>query len=599
MRTNSEPPSLVVPFAKRRGKTSFASLSVIKRALGTTKVGHTGTLDSFADGLLVVLTGRLTRLVPHITSFDKTYLALVRFGTETDTLDPTGAVVRTGAIPARAQVEAVLPQFVGTIAQVPPLYSAIHLDGSRASDLARAGKTAVIPARNVTIYGITLLDMAGECALVEVRCSKGTYIRALARDIAAACGTCAHLAALRRTRVGPFSLADAAGADDLDDFTIAALTDTPSDGADDPVRDAATFYPRIRAAARGMDAALAECCGFIPAELTFTGANAYANGRPLKKSCLYYPAGRPLGARASLAVFYPGADGEPPPFGGVAEKAGGRLSYGFVIPREASFPVFSWEQVAEGRFPAAWREQGVALTVGSFDGPHLGHEALFRTVLAQTRLVPGVLVFARPPRAVRQPEGYAGDVATLAQKLAHIARCGFAFAVVVDFTAAFAALPGEAFLAALADGCGMRFLAEGEGFRCGHAGATDMAHVRSVGRERGFAVAAVAPVRSAGERVSSSRVRDAVRGGDMAAANALLGHPFALDCAGWEWRQDGSALCVRTAGVQVLPARGNYDVTVQCARGAVDAVCTVGAGTLTLRGADGVAGLCIRAVAFR
>lgn len=596
MRTaNSEPPSLIVPFAKQRGKTSFASLSAIKNAFGTNKVGHTGTLDSFADGLLVVLTGRLTRLVPHITSFDKTYLALVRFGTETDTLDPTGAVVRTGAIPSREQLERVIPQFVGTIAQVPPLYSAIHLDGNRASDLARAGKTAAIPARNITVYDIRLHDCAGEYALLEVRCSKGTYIRALARDIAAACGSCAHLAALRRTAVGPFVLSEAAGADDLGDFSIAALTkDLPP-----ALRPADAFYPKIRAAARGMDASLAECCGFVPVELSAVGANAYANGRPLKKSFAYYPVDRPAGDRSQLAVFYPRADGMTAgAFGGVVEKNGGRLSYGFVIPREKTFAVYRWEQVADGRFPAAWKERGTALTVGSFDGPHRGHEALFRAVLAQDHLVPGVMVFSRSLRALKHPDGYAGDVATLAQKLAFFERSGFAFAVVADFTAAFAAMSAADFLSRLADGCFLRFLAEGEDFRCGCGGAAGIAQIREFGRERQFAVAAVAPVLHEGEKVSSSRIRAAVCAGDMDSARALLGRPFALDGAGWDWKRDDQHLTAQKTGVQVLPQDGEYAVAVLCSRGAVETTCAVRAGNIRLRNADNAIGGCIREIRF-
>ena len=103
---NNDAVSGIVLLAKQPGKTSFSSLSSVKRALGTSKVGHTGTLDSFAEGLLVVLTGRLTHLVPHITGFDKTYVALIEFGSETDTLDPTGEVIKTGRIPSKSRLPA-------------------------------------------------------------------------------------------------------------------------------------------------------------------------------------------------------------------------------------------------------------------------------------------------------------------------------------------------------------------------------------------------------------------------------------------------------------------------------------------------------------
>ena len=114
----------ILLLAKQSGKTSFASLSKVKRSLGTSRVGHTGTLDSFADGLLVVLTGPLTRLVPHITNFDKSYTALIEFGKETDTLDPTGTVIRESGLPTKEQLLKALTKFTGTIEQVPPAFSA-------------------------------------------------------------------------------------------------------------------------------------------------------------------------------------------------------------------------------------------------------------------------------------------------------------------------------------------------------------------------------------------------------------------------------------------------------------------------------------------
>ena len=148
----------IVLLSKQSGETSFASLSAVKKSLGTKKVGHTGTLDSFADGLLVVLTGHLTRLVSHITNFGKTYLALVEFGSETDTLDPTGKIVKTGRIPEEEEVREALKAFKGEIDQIPPKFSALHVNGKRASDLMRNGEEVELPARKITIYSIKLLD---------------------------------------------------------------------------------------------------------------------------------------------------------------------------------------------------------------------------------------------------------------------------------------------------------------------------------------------------------------------------------------------------------------------------------------------------------
>jgi tRNA pseudouridine55 synthase len=213
----------ILLYAKPAGLTSFASLYRVKKALGTRKIGHTGTLDSFAEGLLVLLVGRYTKLVQHITGMDKQYRAVIRFGSETDTLDPTGTVTAQADMPAEAAFRAALPQFTGTIPQTPPAYSAIHINGKRASDLARSGKEVEMEAREVTIHSIDVLDFSGDTATIDVHCSKGTYIRSLARDIARACGSRAHLAALTRTAVGPFTLAEALSPADSDESLRAAV----------------------------------------------------------------------------------------------------------------------------------------------------------------------------------------------------------------------------------------------------------------------------------------------------------------------------------------------------------------------------------------
>jgi tRNA pseudouridine55 synthase len=199
----------IVLLDKPAGETSFQSLALLKRRLGTRKVGHAGTLDRFADGLLVVLTGRMTRLCAFATELDKEYVAVVAFGTGTDTLDPEGDVIAKGRVPTRGEVEAILPGFLGTVSQVPPVYSAIHVGGKRAYEAARNGEQLSMPPRMVTIQVLTLLDCSGTEATLRVSCSKGTYIRALARDIAERLGTCAHLSHLRRVRIGGFLVEDA------------------------------------------------------------------------------------------------------------------------------------------------------------------------------------------------------------------------------------------------------------------------------------------------------------------------------------------------------------------------------------------------------
>ncbi len=216
----------IVLFAKQPGKTSFSSLFTIKHALGTTKVGHTGTLDSFAQGLLVVCTGNLTRLAGRITDFDKKYRAVISFGEETDTLECTGRTVRKTLLPSIDRVKEAVLHYTRTYMQSPPVFSAIHIDGKRASDTVRGGKIPEMPKREVTVFSSEILDILLDgdglvrAAMVDFHVSKGTYIRSLARDIGEMAGSSAHLSGLLRTRVGSFRVEDAAGFSRLEDFTI-------------------------------------------------------------------------------------------------------------------------------------------------------------------------------------------------------------------------------------------------------------------------------------------------------------------------------------------------------------------------------------------
>lgn len=223
---NPESSDGIVLLAKKSGPTSFSSLHSVKKALNTKKVGHTGTLDSFAQGLLVVCTGRLTKLCGKITEFDKTYDAVIKFGEETDTLEFTGNITKKTDLPSKNDFYNAIKKFTGEILQTPPLFSAIHIDGKRASDLARKGKNVQIPKRKVTVYNSKVeelkLNEKGlvEYARIQFSVSKGTYIRSLARDIAIEAGSAGHLAGLYRTSVGNFKVEDSAGFCELNDFTI-------------------------------------------------------------------------------------------------------------------------------------------------------------------------------------------------------------------------------------------------------------------------------------------------------------------------------------------------------------------------------------------
>ncbi len=313
-------PSGIILYDKKPGITSFSALGKIKKTLGTKKVGHTGTLDLFAQGLLVVCVGSLTRLAGLITAFDKEYEAQIIFGQQTDTLDPTGQVVKTAPLPSLGALKESLKKFTGKIMQRPPEFSAIKIGGKRASDLTRAGKEAVIPERPIEVYEAQLLDAELEAAAssnlgltdnraasndsglvksarVRFLVSKGTYIRCLARDIGADCASAARLETLKRTRVGNFNLSDAASEETLTTASLKPMT------------------PQI-----------AELCGMKSATLKVGAETDFYNGRPLRANLFAVPL-----EEGTSAVF--GQDGV---FAGAVTMAGGRAKYEYVVPKSGA-----------------------------------------------------------------------------------------------------------------------------------------------------------------------------------------------------------------------------------------------------------------------
>jgi tRNA pseudouridine55 synthase len=206
---------------KPLGLGSTQGVSAVKRALreggyGKYKVGHGGTLDPLATGVLPIAVGEATKLAGRMLDSDKVYDFTVRFGVETDTLDLEGQVIAESDVrPSRAEVEAILPRFTGPIDQVPPAYSALKVDGERAYDLARKGEEVTLASRAVTIHALALREVTADSATLTAHVSKGTYIRSLARDIAHALGTVGHVTMLRRVKAGPFTLESAISLDKL------------------------------------------------------------------------------------------------------------------------------------------------------------------------------------------------------------------------------------------------------------------------------------------------------------------------------------------------------------------------------------------------
>ena len=219
---------------KPAGMTSHDVVDRARRSLHTKRVGHTGTLDPFATGLLMLLVGRATRLMPYVDGEPKVYEATIRFGVETNTDDLTGEVTRTAPPPAHEAIERALGALTGDIDQLPPAYSAKQLGGKRAYVAARRGEALELRPARVRVDAWTLRGWEGDDLHATITCGGGTYVRALARDLGRAVGSAAHLIALRRVGSGRFSIEDALSVDALEP---AALR---------PALDALPAFPRVQ-----------------------------------------------------------------------------------------------------------------------------------------------------------------------------------------------------------------------------------------------------------------------------------------------------------------------------------------------------------------
>ncbi len=251
---------------KPQGMNSTKAVTKVKRLFDAAKAGHAGTLDPLATGILPIALGEATKTVPFVFEDSKAYRFTVRFGAETDTDDAEGKVVTTAdKRPTRDEIEAILPRFTGKIEQVPPRYSALKVDGARAYDLAREEEEFELEPRRVVIDRLTLIDHPDpDHCVLEAECGKGTYVRALARDIGRALSCLGHVAALRRTRVGPFAEDDAISLDHLEELAgretllqtlkpvEAALGDIPALALS--VSDAARLRQGQKVLIRGRDA---------------------------------------------------------------------------------------------------------------------------------------------------------------------------------------------------------------------------------------------------------------------------------------------------------------------------------------------------------
>ena len=263
--------------------TSTQAVGKVRWLFGAAKAGHAGTLDPLATGILPIALGEATKAVPQVQDGTKVYRFAIAWGSATTTDDKEGAVVATSDIrPERAALEAVLPQFTGTILQRPPIYSALKIDGERAYDLARAGETVELQPREIDVDSIELVEHGAEQSVLEVTCGKGTYVRALARDIAEALGTRGHVSLLHRAAVGPFHDGDALTIDQLEALSLeerdallkpvaAGFVDLPEIRLDAQQATAVRHGNAVLLTGAGAPVSLDECWASFRGEVLATG----------------------------------------------------------------------------------------------------------------------------------------------------------------------------------------------------------------------------------------------------------------------------------------------------------------------------------------
>ncbi|MCR5761534.1 MAG: tRNA pseudouridine(55) synthase TruB [Sphaerochaetaceae bacterium] len=213
----------IVLINKKSGITSFSCLGRIKHTINK-KTGHCGTLDKFASGLIIALCGKYTKLNDHFMGMDKTYTAVLEFGKETDTLDPEGEVIKTAQAPELEVIEEAVKRLTGPVIQVPPVYSALHVNGKRSYQLVREGKEVKLEGRPVVIRKAQIISYEKPFLTISLEVSKGTYVRSYARDLGELCNSCAYVTELRRDAIGPFKLSEAVDFDDIESLQNVDMT---------------------------------------------------------------------------------------------------------------------------------------------------------------------------------------------------------------------------------------------------------------------------------------------------------------------------------------------------------------------------------------
>jgi tRNA pseudouridine55 synthase len=553
----------VLVVAKDPGFTSHDVVALIRRLTGTRRVGHGGTLDPFAAGVLPVFLGLATRLVEYHMADAKAYRATVCFGASSETDDRDGELVPgAGPAPTREAVEAALGQFRGPILQRPPAFSALRVGGRRAYQFARQGAPQELPPRAVVIHRLALaewdaIDPARPTAVLEVECGAGTYVRSIARDLGERLGCGAYLGALTRTASGPFRLAAARSMDEIRRAAAegpAALAELllPIDAGLEGIPAAVLTAAEVTAASRGQQVKpehrphleQGDTLRILDENDRLIGMGSWKAGRIVpEKIFVTLEAGEDSRPRADVAPRPP-RTGERPLR---VVRAGNRMQV--VAGIESLTPDL-------GR---------LYLAVGVFDGLHRGHLYLLRELrraAARAGARPAIVTFDAHPEEVI--DGLAPPLlCDPDERLVRLEAAGIEVAVVQHFDHALRITAYDEFVSRIAGRVDLAGFAMTPDAAFGFERRGTPEALEELGARAGFAVTVVSSYLLDGEQVRSSEIRRRVAAGDMAGAQQLLGRPLSVSGIAGSAADAGASERRLAFDVPVcLPPDGTYPVLI-------------------------------------
>ena len=505
----------VLNIYKPKGFTSHDVVGKLRGITGMKKVGHTGTLDPMAEGVLPLCLGKATRIAQYLTDGDKEYLATIKLGQETDSLDADGEIIRECSVPELTgeKIKEVLLKFTGPIKQKAPVYSAIKIDGKPLYKYARSGQEIEAPIRDVFIYKNELIAYDKKEKIIQIKtlCSKGTYIRSLARDLGEALATCAHLTALLRTKSADFLLEDAISLEKLEEDGLFKYLI--------PMEKALFDFPTI--------------------QLDQVASQSFSLGKPLDLT------------EEFVKIALPGK--EIKILSQDQELIGlGQIEEGLLKPKKIFI-----------------ENKPKVICLGNFDGVHKGHQELIRKTVKlakENNYASYVISFYPHPRSFFNEN--IQYINSLAEKNKLVSKLGADSLELLSFDQELSSLSAEDFIKNIIyKKLNARILVVGYDFFFGKNRQGDAEFLKEKAGQYGIEVYIIPPVKVANQLVSSTLIREEIQAGRLKEANLLLGYNYQLRAKVIAGKQLGRQIGFPTANLdyhkdKLLPGKGVYAVKV-------------------------------------